>query len=297
MKVTAYYVLLSIVSCIVDAKYVHPHSSLRADEPGKEAASDAKSWPFERAQVVLLDVSTNVQEKLHEYLRPLSGAAVMTTVALQLSPLPSTLEIRRDKSVKRYDGYPYFSVLAGASQWCIYGTFAAWQLRDATFLTMVAANGPGLLMGVFYISSYFQFVPTEDARRAALKRYLQLGGAILCAQVVVCCLFWSSARLLLGLLGSIGSAQIALSPFKTLPEVLSTRSTKSWPLDLCIWNFIQSMATGGFGLANNDAWVWVPNVIGVAAAVVQLTLILAFGGNSSHASNSAAMKSSKAGMP
>lgn len=298
MRVTASCVWLSIVTCAAEAKHLHTvQKTLLADEPVKEAAPDARSWPLERAQLALLDVSTNVQEKLHEYLRPLSGAAVMTTVALQLSPLPSTLEIRRDKSVKRYDGYPYFSVLAGASQWCIYGTFSAWQLKDATFLTMVAANGPGVLMGVFYISSYFQYVPAEDTRRASLKSYLRLALAFLVAQIVVFSLFRSSARLLLGLLGSIGSAQIALSPFKTLPEVLSTRSTKSWPLDLCLWNFIQSMATGGFGLANNDAWVWVPNVIGVAAAVVQLTLIVAFGGHSAHASNSSAAKSGKAGMP
>jgi len=264
---------------------------LAVDAQGEEAAPSASSGQFERAEFGLLAVSTSIQQKLHEYLQPLSGAAVVTTIALQLSPLPSTLEIRRDKSVKRYDGYPYFSVLAGASQWCIYGTFSAWKLQDKTLLTMVAANGPGVVMGLFYIWSYFQYVPADDSRRLSLKRYLQFGCILLCGEFVTCHLFRRSAVFMLGLLGSVGSAQIALSPFKTLPEVLRTRSTRSWPLDLCLWNFIQSVATGGFGLANSDPWVWVPNVIGVLAAIVQMTLIVVY------ASDGGAAQSSKIGSP
>merc|ERR1740121_1461537 len=146
-------------------------------------------------------------------------------------------------------------------------------------------------MGLFYISSYFLYVPAGDSRRSSLKRYLQFGFFLLCSEFTVCHLCGGHAVFMLGLLGSIGSAQIALSPFKTLPEVLRTRSTRSWPLDLCLWNFIQSMATGGFGLANSDPWVWVPNAIGVLAAIVQLTLIVMY------ASDGGAAQSSKIGAP
>lgn len=279
------------MACAADARHIHGQSSLAVDAQGKEAAPSASPRQFERVEFGLLAVSTSIQQKLHDYLQPLSGAAVVTTIALQLSPLPSTMEIRRDNSVKRYDGYPYFSVLAGASQWCIYGAFSAWKLHDKTLLTMVAANGPGVVMGLFYIWSYFQYVPAEDPRRLSLKRYLQVGCILLCGEFAICYLFGRSAVFMLGLLGSVGSAQIALSPFKTLPEVLRTRSTRSWPLDLCLWNFIQSMATGGFGLANSDPWVWVPNAIGVLAAIVQLTLIVMY------ASAGGAVQSSKIGLP
>lgn len=178
--------------------------------------------------------------------------------------------------MKRYDGYPYFAVLAGATQWCLYGSFAAFMLHDQTVLTMVAANGPGVILGIFYVTTFLRFVPTGDARSSALKRYLSFGCALLAIELAGCVAYGRAAVFWLGLLGAIGSAQIALSPFKTLPEVLHTRSTRSWPIDLCLWNLIQSAATGGFGLANNDAWVWVPNAIGVIAAVIQLTLIAAY---------------------
>jgi len=281
----------NLMTCAAGTRHIHGRSSLAVDAPVESAAPNASSRQFERAEFGLLAVSTSIQQKLHEYLQPLSGAAVVTTIALQLSPLPSTLEIRRDSSVKRYDGYPYFSVLAGASQWCIYGAFSAWKLHDKTVLTMVAANGPGVVLGLFYIWSYFQYVPAEDSRRQSLKRYLQIGCVLLCGELGLCHLFGRSAIFVLGLLGSVGSAQIALSPFKTLPEVLRTRSTRSWPFDLCLWNFIQSLATGGFGMANSDPWVWVPNVIGVLAAIVQLTLIVVY------ASASGAAQSSKIGSP
>merc|ERR1719359_1435520 len=109
---------------------------------------------------------------MHAWLHPLSAAAVLTTVALQLSPMPSSLEIRRERDVKRYDGYPYFSVLAGATQWCLYGSYAAFTTHDMNLLTMVAANGPGVFLGLFYVSNFFRFVPAEDARNSALKKYL-----------------------------------------------------------------------------------------------------------------------------
>merc|ERR1719359_1851266 len=129
------------------------------------------------------------------------------------------------------------------------------------------------MFGIFYVSNFFRFVPADDARNAGLKRYLSVGLAVLLAELATCAMLGRGAVFWLGLLGAIGSAQIALSPFKTLPEVLRTRSTRSWPLDLCMWNLIQSWFTGSFGLANNDIWVWFPNLVGVIAAIIQLTLI------------------------
>lgn len=250
--------------------HVDTNSTIR--QPRVERKHHSLAW----MRLVLLNTSSHVHETLHQYLHPLSGAAVVTTVALQLSPLPSTLEIRREKNVKRYDGYPYFAVLAGASQWCLYGAFAAITLKDVNFLTMVAANGPGVVMGLFYVSTYFSFVQKDDARSVALKRFLAVGCTIFVSELIACHVLHGKAVFWLGLLGAVGSAQIALSPFGTLPEVLKTRSTRSWPLDLCFWNFIQSLATGCFGLANSDPWVWVPNAIGLLAAVTQFAFIAAF---------------------
>merc|ERR1719161_2319416 len=103
-----------------------------------------------------------------------------------------------------------------------------------------------------------------------------IGVGIVLAEIAAFVIFDKVAITWFGVLGAIGSAQIALSPFKTLPEVLSTKSTKSWPFDLCLWSFIQSTATGGFGFAIADPSIWVPNVIGVIAAGIQLTLFAMF---------------------
>lgn len=276
-------VLVAALSCFLAAAAhadghlrAHPlgQAVLKTDEPKQAGAEAAK--PHTSGTDLLQTKFGHLKARFHQWLHPLSAAAVVTTVALQLSPLPSTLEIRRDRDVKRYDGYPYFAVLAGATQWCIYGSYAAMTSKDMNFLTMVAANGPGVAFGIFYISNYFRFIPTEDARNAALKGYLKIGLAILIAEFTSCIVLGRQSVFWLGLLGAIGSAQIAVSPFKTLPEVLRTRSTRSWPLDLCMWNLIQSWFTGSFGVANDDPWVWIPNVVGVAAAVVQLTLIALF---------------------
>lgn len=222
------------------------------------------------------DTLASIKQYLHPWLNPLRVGAVLTTVALQLSPMRSTLEIRRDGDVKRYDGYPYFTVLAGATQWCIYGASEAISSGDWTFFTMVQANGPGMIFGVFYISTYFANVSRKDPRDRALRNYLFVGACILLMQFVGLLMFGWKVVVVLGVLGAIGSAQIALSPFKTLPEVLKTRSTRSWPFDLCLWSFIQSAATGGFGFACGDPSIWVPNVIGVIAAGIQLILVAMF---------------------
>merc|ERR1719352_1291218 len=132
------------------------------------------------------------------------------------------------------------------------------------------------MFGIFYVSNFFRFVPADDVRNAMLKRYLSFGLVLLLAELAACAVLSHGAVFWLGFLGAIGSAQIALSPFKTLPEVLQTKSTRSWPVDLCVWSFIQSAATGGFGFAIGDPSIWIPNVIGVAAAGVQLTLVAMF---------------------
>jgi len=145
---------------------------------------------------------------------------------------------------------------------------------DATFFTMVEANGPGVFCGIFYVTVFLRCVKPGDARGTALRGYLLGGAALLFAEAVALLVLRGRAVFGLGLLGAIGSAQIALSPFKTLPEVLRTRSTRSWPVDLCLWSFIQSSATGSFGLAIQDAWILVPNLIGIVAAGLQLALIV-----------------------
>lgn len=224
-----------------------------------------------------------LRQVLAHWLSPLQASAVVTTVFLQLSPLRSVLEIRKAHDVKRYDGYPYFTVLAGATQWCVYGVSASIATGDHTFYTMVAANGPGIFFGIFYITTFTTFLPRGDQRGKALQSYLMFGAGLLFIQAAA--LEWLRGRAVfwLGLLGAIGSAQIACSPFKTLPEVVRTRSTKSWPVDMCIWSFIQSLCTGGFGFAIGDPWIFLPNVIGVIAAGFQLVLVAAF--NNSGAGN------------
>jgi hypothetical protein len=217
-----------------------------------------------------------IKQELSPWLHHLQVSAVVTTVALQGSPLRSVLEIRRAGDVMRYDGYPYFTVLAGALQWCIYGSTSAIFLNDPSFWTMVFANGPGIFLGIFYIFVFKRHCPKDDVRSPALDNYLMIGLGIVLAEIAAFVIFDKVAITWFGVLGAIGSAQIALSPFKTLPEVLKTKSTKSWPFDLCLWSFIQSTATGGFGFAIADPSIWVPNVIGVIAAGIQLTLVAMF---------------------
>jgi len=234
--------------------------------------------PVHKKELFLISTAYRVKEVLHEWLDLLRAGAVITTVALQLSPLRSVLEIMQCRDVKRYDGYPYFTVLAGATQWCIYGSSAGYFSGDHTFFTMVEANGPGIFFGIFYVTQFFRWVPKGEARDTALQGYLRIGGLLLLTEVICLVLFRERVVFWFGLLGAIGSAQIALSPFKTLPEVLRTKSTRSWPLDLVTWSFIQSFATGSYGLGFGDMWVFVPNLIGVIAAGWQLILVALYSG-------------------
>lgn len=221
-------------------------------------------------------LEAEAEEDLRPRLSPLKLAAIVTTVILQLSGLRTILEIQRDRDVKRYDPYPFFAILAGATQWCLYGVAAAMATGDWTHITMDEANGPGLCFGVFYVTIFFRYCPQNDARRAALRNYLCVGAFLLCVQAIAYYMIRERAVWYLGLLGAVGSAQIAMSPLKTLPEVIRSQSTRSWPFDLCLMNFVQSAATGSFGLASSDAWVWMPNAVGLFCGAFQLVLCAAF---------------------
>ena len=61
-------------------------------------------------------------------------------------------------------------------------------------------------------------------------------------------------------------------------RVVRTKSTKDLPLPMAIATVFNSACWFGFGsLVVHDAYVWAPNIIGVASGITQLALIAKYG--------------------
>lgn len=256
--------------------------ALAADESKEESKDEAKDR--ERHEVKdphhhhvghwsILGIKVEVKSALHLWLTPLRITAVALTVMLQMSPMRSVCEMHLRKDVLRYDGYPFFTVLAGATQWTLYGAAAAWATRDTTYYTMIESNGPGVILGLFYICVYCKYVKVGDERRGNMRRYLSAGFSVLVVEIVSLFVWHRKAVFWFGFVGAIGSVQIGAAPFCTIREVIETRSTACWPTDLISICFVQSAVTAVFGFCISDSWIWVPNVFGFVAASTQLAFI------------------------
>lgn len=209
------------------------------------------------------------------WLRPLRVLCIFLTVLLQLSPLRPVLEIRNKGDALQYDGFPFFIMLAGSLQWCMYGAAATVMSHNWNLFTLVESNGPGVVFGLFYVTMYCHCVRAGDARRGAMIRYIFIGGSILLLE----CLWLAASRRnaipWIGFLATVLGLLLSIAPLKTLPEVLRTKSTAGWPTDLIVMCFIQSAVMVAFAWCIHDLWIMLPNIFGTIAAGLQLLVILA----------------------
>merc|ERR1719265_798343 len=109
-------------------------------------------------------------------------------------------------------------------------------------------------MGVFYVWNYLRHVSQDDARHAELKQYLSFGLCILLIQLEICFLMGAHAVNYLGLAAAVAGVLSCSSPLSTLSEVFRTGSAESWPTDLVVASFLQSIIAFCFGIVADDVW-------------------------------------------
>ncbi|TKR64260.1 hypothetical protein L596_024827 [Steinernema carpocapsae] len=198
----------------------------------------------------------------------LSFSAITSTVALFLCGLEICQRIQRKGSTEGVDAAPFLLTFISCTFWTQYGV-----LKEDS--TIICINFIGIVIEAAYLYYYYRM--TRNRRR--LNR-------ILLFEVV----------LFLGMYGYTTSAGYELkdrisnlgfvcmlmniaslgSPLLGLGAVIRNKSTESLPFPLCVGNMAVSCQWLLYGILVDDIYIKIPNGIGVAMSLVQLSFFVIY---------------------
>lgn len=214
------------------------------------------------------------------WVRFCGNAAPIASMIVSLSPLPTIQEIKKQRSTMNLPLLPYSSMLVNAFLWTSYG-FMKNEIK------IWSPNAFALLCSIYYIQNFIQYLPVSKNGMGNLpgtvKNHVQIGGSIIAAAAFP--MIFAAPETAIDIVGK-GGVFICLvlfaSPLSALKQVLASRSAATIPLPFTLACFINCVFWSVFGVFElNDFMVYFPNLLGLASAVAQLSLIAIFGNKKS----------------
>lgn len=196
-------------------------------------------------------------------LQILSCCAIITTIALFLCGIPICFEIMRRNGTTDISGVPFLMGVLGGSFWLRYG------LLKMDY-TMIIVNVVGVTL--FSIYCFYYFAYTNPKFWFGIKLFLVaslIGTMIALVELRPNMDYLGLACMTFNII-NFGA------PLAGLGVVLRKRCCDTVPLPMCIANLLVSSQWFLYGNIVRDAYIMVPNGIGMALAVLQLSLFVIF---------------------
>ncbi|CEM37939.1 unnamed protein product [Vitrella brassicaformis CCMP3155] len=194
----------------------------------------------------------------------LNAAAILSGVSMQLSPIPTLMQVHASSSTGALDGLP-FVMLALSSGLC-YGHMSG-------DLALVWTNIVGVSLGFAYVA-LFHFYCHNSASLMRLKVYLQaIAVSLLALFALTLACPRQRAVQVVGAVCSVLQSLTYAAPLSTVWEVIASRSTRALPAPLCCMGFASASVWLIYGLAVSDEVLIVPNLLGVVCGAMQLCLL------------------------
>ena len=197
--------------------------------------------------------------------------APYATVVVYAAPLPTSFQIRREKTVGSLPLLPYSSMAASAFIWTVYGFLKQEPKLWGCCLV-------GVALGSYYFVNFITYSPKAAATLpGSVSQHLQ--GVMFTILATLYVMKWYPAPdELIGLGGVLLSIALFASPLSSLKHVIQTKSAKSIPLPFTIASILNCYLWSVAGLYQmHDANLYVPNLLGLSFALTQLLLKLHYG--------------------
>ena len=197
--------------------------------------------------------------------------ATISNVVLQISPLRIVTEMRLHKSTMGFSSAPLIALTACGYQWSFYGYFAFSATDNVGFLTLVYANVLGLVLGLYYVTTYYMHSSSSVWSRDNVAFLV-----LFVLEALYCTVYETNlerALILAGLLSAALSILVSLAPMVSLAAAVTAKSTHALPVDIIAASFASSVLWTALGFSLGDRWVWLPNLTGTVLGLVQFTVI------------------------
>jgi len=185
---------------------------------------------------------------------------------LQLSGVRTVQQILKDKTTGQLSLLPFASLFTNCVIWSWYG----YLLGDNT---VMLPNVSGMVCGAIYTAVFLRYAATSQIPLLA-------GSAVIASGVTYAALTVPAQTVLpyIGYLGDVLAVIMMASPLATIGTVLKDKSTRSMPFATSVATFFNAACWTGYGvLVMGDPLIYVPNMLGFAAASLQMALFARFG--------------------
>jgi len=206
---------------------------------------------------------------------------MFSNVLAQISPIPQVLKFAKRGSTGDVDGAPFVSMLYGGCQWIFYGVFAYTVTGKSGFLVLVYANILGCILGAYYVYGFHSHCRSNQTFQKLLMYYKLASVLVLLQVIALLILERPNALFFVGFVSSFCSMMGACSLLTTLPLVIKTRCSTSINLPLLVTAFFSGCLWLVCGLVLHDAWIVVPQVVGLLLQSFAVAAVLYFPRNGS----------------
>ena len=197
----------------------------------------------------------------------------ITSQLVFAAPIPTMLQFRRAQTTGEVSPVPYVAMTFNGILWCLYG----WLRSD---MTLIVANTSAAILGTLYSLTFARYKP----KSMSMLPYMTVVVCLLTAVITIVLMCDEhSAKQYIGLLGCTIGVTMFSGPLGAIRSIVRDKSTRSLPFAFTVASFLCCVAWSGYGwLVIDDAYIYVPNLLGLAAATVQLSLFLVYGVERAH---------------
>ncbi|XP_020898805.1 sugar transporter SWEET1 [Exaiptasia diaphana] len=203
-----------------------------------------------------------------DYKLILSWTATVSQIGLLLTGTQVCFKIIRSGNTGHIALFPFVACCLSGILWTKYGL-----LIDDFPITFV--SGAGMVSQSIYIFIYY--INTREKRSAAIKiLWSFLGVTSVLSYIKYYVEDLETAIRHLGLICSGFSVAVYGSPLVSLAQVVKQKSTEYLTFSLCLANFVVSLQWFMYGHLVQDAYIKLPNALGVLLSVIQLSLFILY---------------------
>jgi len=206
----------------------------------------------------------------------ISWTAPLTTYGMFLSPIPTCYEFVKKGYSDSVSCIPFLTNFLCGFLWLRYGL-----LKNES--TVIQVNVVNLVLQMIFILTYYIFAKNKAG---VINKALLFAAVGIFASVLVLISPPHLAADRLGPICTIVNILAFASPLAGLQDVIQSKSTANLPFLLIFMGLLVSAQWFLYGYLSNDAYMQIPNGIGIILSLLQLALFAIYPSNKSSESES-----------
>lgn len=201
-----------------------------------------------------------------------ASLAPVISMAVIFAPVPTIQQVSKEKSVGNLPLLPYSSMVGNCFLWTVYGVL---RKEPKVWVTNVI----GLLSSIVYFAKFVKYAPpSAPSLPGSVKQHLSATLALMATAVALVFSPLNDPAKIVGNMAVALCISMFGSPLAALKTVLQTKTAKDIPLPFTLATVVNCLLWSVTGLFQmHDANIYVPNLIGLAFGLAQVTLKFIFG--------------------